>query len=127
MNINLILFGLFLLYLVDFTITVLSVKWYKWKYPKEDYMESEANLFLRYLWRRLGLTKGSLVALIALTPIFLLVVYMSNLDDRLIFYMLGVYTLVYHNHFQNILFIYRHRKKKKRHYKRKEVTKDGRC
>lgn len=85
-----ILFG------IDMFLTYWNVSRYKKLFPKRDFSTIEMNPIPRYFWKKFGLKKGGIIAIILQSLILVLLVLNFNRDTLLI--LIGVYFMVILTH-----------------------------
>lgn len=98
--IPLILAGLMLL---DVTFTIYNLSLYKKLYPEKDALENERNPIIRFLWRRFGLTNGTLIAIPYLLILLYCIVTVSVVYPQFFFFLMGLYFFVMWSHIDFIL------------------------
>ena len=103
--INLPLFLIPLLWGLDAISTLLFMTTYKKKYKDNRWMDIEANPIVRFFWKKFGLEKGMLISMVCLMPIIIATSIVVSFDRFFFGVSLGIYYIVFMEHFHAIRFV----------------------
>jgi len=96
--------------LFDMGLTLYSIKLFKkYKRKNQDWTEAEANGLVVRLWKRFGLFKGTIFALIIQIGLWMILLF-TLLNRDMIFFALGMYFMLFYFHVSNIIFFKQKRK-----------------
>ena len=85
---------------IDIIATYNYVNTFHKMYPKLDYKQLEANLLVRYFWKKFGMRDGSIVA--AFATLGILIVLLYNVSINLQWFILGALCMMNIYHILNI-------------------------
>ena len=109
---NPIIVGLVLgfFFLADILATHLTQRYYRHRYPKNDYREFEMNPIVKWGWTKFGFDIGSLLMPVLLFPFLLMLIYGSLYSWAGFYFICGAYVVVLSIHLHNIVAIAEKRK-----------------
>jgi hypothetical protein len=96
---------------LDGISTLFFMKNYQRRFPNDNHwIDIEANPIVRFFWRRFGLMKGMLISMICVMPIIIAVSLVASFERFFFGMAIGMYLLVFMEHFHAMRFIIKKRK-----------------
>lgn len=95
-----------ILYIADFTLTYFNSRKFLIKNPKANVRQYEMNQLVRYMWQKYGIGKGTLAANLFIAPLMAIFLFWIRNDLKGIYFVLGVYSIVFYIHAINFYGLY---------------------
>ena len=95
--------GILILWICDMSMTLYNVKKGLKVNPFLELSKVEGNLMVVFFWKKFGINKGTLIAMICQIPIFGILIWCFSKFPQMAYFMLGAYFIIFYMHYLNFM------------------------